>query len=489
MEERLRRLEQMVEQQQRQIGERDAKIARLEASQTAQQVTGKIASLPALADAPKGDDPNAVSVRWDKGLRFKTRDGATDLYVGGRIQWQLGYLSEDAATQRQLGLYEPDFANLRRAYLEMGGTFYRHVFWAAQFEHASDGNDDIRDMFIGLKDLPVVGQVRIGAMMEPFGLEQMESPKYFQFIERSFVQQAFGMDENFGIEFRNTHLGDRLHWAAGVFRDTDNSAVIRQDNNYMGTVRLTGLPWWEGEGRRHLHLGLSGRIAETSSTDDNETVRFRARPSVRTANRFLDTGNLERIVGDARLIGELALNWDRFNLSAEYGAVFLDSDGDRTVTRYRQGSAGPLSGSAGDVFLQAFQVSASYLLTGESRSYNRKAGCYGRLVPKRNFAMDGSGFGAVQLLARFHYLDFSDADGMDDLALPAGGVLGSQGKGTMWAWVGGVNWHLNPNTRIMANYNHINVNREYFDISPAVLRFRDRDYRSHAFVFMFQVDW
>jgi phosphate-selective porin OprO/OprP len=290
-----------------------------------------------------------------------------------------------------------------------------------------------------------------------------------------------------------------MQWAAGAFRATDGQGNIRQNYNYVGTARVSGLPWWADEGRRHIHLGVTGRVAETSGTDENETVRFRARPAVRTTNRFLDTGDLDRIVGDARIGGEFTFNWDSFNFAALYQGVFLNSDGDRTVSRYHRGNPTPASEEAGDVFLQGFQLTAGYLLTGEMRPYVKKSGCYGRISPKRNFAFDGSGFGAVQLVARFQYLDFSD-HAMGDVGWvgdedTAGGLniippnTVSYGPGTMWGIAGGVTWYLNPNTRIMANYNYTDVNREYFDLTPTDLRFKDRDYRSHAIVFMFQVDW
>jgi phosphate-selective porin OprO/OprP len=284
-----------------------------------------------------------------------------------------------------------------------------------------------------------------------------------------------------------------MQWAAGVFRQTSGAVELRSNYNYIGTTRVSGLPWWANEGRRHIHLGVAGRMAVTSIYDGYEITQFNLRPSVRTAHRFLDTDLLYDINGDARLAGEFCFNWDSFNFAAQYNGVFLDSDGHRTVTRYSRGHATPSTVHADDVLLQGYQLTASYLLTGETRPYDQKAGVYGRIIPKRNFAIDGSGFGAVQLVARFQYMDFADPGALDDLAWvgdeDTASALNRYGQGTMWSAVGGVNWHLNPNTRIMANYNFININRPYFDISPMELRFKDRDYRSHAIVLMFQVDW
>ena len=71
----------------------------------------------------------------------------------------------------------------------------------------------------------------------------------------------------------------------------------------------------------------------------------------------------------------------------------------------------------------------------------------------------------------------------------------------MWGVQAGVNWYLNPHTRLMANYNYWEVEKEYFD-SRAPLRptavgvngvnryyHDDITFNAHALTFMFQVDW
>lgn len=518
VEERLKRLEQLVQAQQQQLGDRDAQISRLT---TAQNVSSTIASMPMMADAPKADDPNAVSVKWSNGLKFQTKDKSTSLELGGRMQWQLGYVSEDSDTQSQLGISEPDYVTLRRARLDFGGTMYKHIIFKYQMDLAGNGDSDIREMYMGIKDIPYIGTWRIGKMNECWEWEDIESSKYIQFVERSFVSQAFAAEYNVGMDFHNSHFDDRFQWTMAVYReDWQDNGEVRSNNNYVGAGRISGLPYWADEGKRHVHLGVSGRMAETggayashtpgtglvsgtptdtnlTTSDDVERARFRARPSIRSVNRFLDTGNLLDIDGDNRISGELGFNWNSFNFTAEYAAVFLAANERRTVTHYHDGSAVATADSSDGIFLQGFRVDASYLITGESRPYKKKDGLYDRIKPEHNFAMDGSGFGAVQLTARFHFLDFSDDNisdvpwvGDENTAGDFGNAAGATaGRGTMWGAVAGVNWYLNPNTRIMANYNFINVNREYFDTTAGDLRFKDRDYKSHAFTFMFQVDW
>ena len=92
----------------------------------------------------------------------------------------------------------------------------------------------------------------------------------------------------------------------------------------------------------------------------------------------------------------------------------------------------------------------SYFLTGENRKYKKENGVFSRVKPNKNFHWGrGKGKGAIELAARYSELDLSDEeiDGgrLQDLTL-------------------GVNWYLNPNTRVMLNYVRANVDRLVNDI-------------------------
>jgi phosphate-selective porin OprO/OprP len=93
-------------------------------------------------------------------------------------------------------------------------------------------------------------------------------------------------------------------------------------------------------------------------------------------------------------------------------------------------------------------VFVSYFLTGENRPYNRKLGVFDRVRPYENFfrvrTCDGetqTGRGAWELAYRFSYIDF-----MDDLTIKGAGIATDH--------TFGVNWYLNPYTRLMFNYVH-----------------------------------
>jgi len=97
----------------------------------------------------------------------------------------------------------------------------------------------------------------------------------------------------------------------------------------------------------------------------------------------------------------------------------------------------------------------SYFLTGENRPYNRKIGTFDRVRPYQDFfrgrTPDGcisTGRGAWEVVYRFSYIDM--LQGLAPTALTAG--AGRAADQTV-----GLNWYLNPYTRIMFNYVHSSI--------------------------------
>ena len=82
----------------------------------------------------------------------------------------------------------------------------------------------------------------------------------------------------------------------------------------------------------------------------------------------------------------------------------------------------------------AFYISTGYFITGEHRNYKASDGAFSRTDPKRNF---GEGPGAFEVVARFSAIDLDDTD-----------ING----GTLSEITLGLNWYLNPSTRLMFNY-------------------------------------
>ena len=188
----------------------------------------------------------------------------------------------------------------------------------------------------------------------------------------------------------------------------------------------TGLPIANDDGTRLVHVGASFRRSNFDdpaglTTTQTDTLRIRQRPEAHDSPRFVDTGAVPATEADT-VGGEVAIVRGPLSLQAEYITTRTDTT---------DGTDPEFAGWYGFV---------SYWLTGEHRNYDRKKGAFKRVKPKSNFiGKDGGGIGGIELAARISKLDLVDTS-------IAGGEIENLTIGA--------NWHLNPNTRIMANYVH-----------------------------------
>jgi phosphate-selective porin OprO/OprP len=214
----------------------------------------------------------------------------------------------------------------------------------------------------------------------------------------------------------NVAADERMTAAIGVFRNTDDYGKDGgDDGGYNVTGRITTLPIYKDKGASLLHVG-----AGYSYRNPDDSIRYRQRPEAHLADYFVDTGSF---AGDqADLLG-LEAAWVNGPLSLQGEYMMADAD------RLDSGS---------DVDFDSYYVQASYFLTGEHRSYKTTEGAFSRVKPRKNYSAAG-GPGAWEAKARYSELDLSDSD-----------VIG----GELNNFTAGLNWYLNPNTKIMWDYVH-----------------------------------
>jgi phosphate-selective porin OprO/OprP len=400
-------LKQQLEDQKMRSAELEDRINQLEARQKLKE-RSMSEEIAALKDSQIEKAPTDLQAYWRDGLRFKTADDLFQLRIGGRMMFDWLWIGEDDDIKSGIGEQE-DGVGFRRVRFYMAGSIYENVDYMLQLDFAGGGTA-LRDAYIGLTDLPL-GKLRMGQFKEPFSLEELTSSNYMTFVERA-LPNAFAPSRNVGFMLHDVALDSRMTWAAGLFRDTDDTGFDMDDGGYNLTGRVTGLPWYKDKGQSLLHLG-----AAYSYRNPDETLRYRARPETPMTDRFVDTG---AIASDrANLLGlEAAWVAGPVSLQTEY----VRADTDRT--------------GVSDVDFSAYYAQASYFLTGERRPYSTSSGTFGLVKPKRNFRF-GGGPGAWELKARYSNIDLNDKD-------IRGGELDNLSAG--------VNWYLNPNMRIMWDY-------------------------------------
>lgn len=364
-------------------------------------------------------DPSDFRVYWKSGLNMKSNDGKHKLKIGGRIHNDWAWFDESSDLRRDFG-HQEDGTEIRRARLYMSGTLYGNVNFKVDYDFAG-GDSDLKDVFIELAKIPAVGKLRLGHFKEPFGLEQLTSGNYITFIERS-LPDAFVPGRNTGVMLHNAAFDDRLFWAVGAYHNADDFGNGQEDGAYSVTGRVAGTPWIADEGRNLVHLGLA--LSKRDPAGDSS--RFRARPEAHLSRfRYVDTGVFD-VDEDFRWGLEAALVYGPFSVQGEYITASLDT---------------PSGTGVRDPDFNGWYAMASWFATGERRPY--KGGTFARVKPKNNFNpwADG-GWGAVELALRYSSLDLDD-----------GGILGGDEDN----FTAAVNWYLNPNTRMMLNYVHADV--------------------------------
>lgn len=346
-----------------------------------------------------------------------------------------------------------DYVEFRRLRLFAAGRGYGVLYYQLEMEFSPEldaqaeiqGNQvnlgalglEMKDAFLGMRDLPWLGNVRIGHFFTPIGLEAQTSSNFSTFLERS-LPRVFLPGRELGVASFNYTADERLTWSYGAFFYEMDEALHGIENDNQGTRligRVTGTPWYDelSEGRYLVHLGLGYGYARPrrrtnpdplNALDEYRPVEFSARPEIHGSDALIETGEINTQEYQT-LDGEFA--WVRGPLSLQSELLWTGLD--------------ELHG--GNTDLYSTYVFASYFLTGESRPYDRRQGVFDRPVPYENFWMVGTprgtsaGWGAWELTTRWSYVDMSDVreQQLHDLTL-------------------GCNWYWNPFTRMMFNYIH-----------------------------------
>jgi phosphate-selective porin OprO/OprP len=309
-----------------------------------------------------------------------------------------------------------DHSEWRRLRLYVSGDICRFL----EFKIEADFKEPVkvRDLYVRVKDLPLVGNVTIGHFKEPFGLEMLTGSANTTFMERG-LSNVFSPGYNFGVMMNNSLLDERATWALGMFKNfaEDYWGSTSQGNACAVTGRVTCLPWYEDNGAKLFHLG-----GDYSFRDPHDAITFSQRPEAYFVDQFTKTGSID--ANRLQLFGvEAAWVYQAFSLQSQYQAAAMDASG------------------KGDLYLDGLYVEASCFLTGEHRPYNRASGAFESVKPNKDFLARGGGLGAWQVATRYSFLDFDRGN------LPASAT-------NVQDFTVGLNWYLNSYLRIDWNYIH-----------------------------------
>ncbi len=444
----------------------------------------------ATGESQLTDDALAVGAdvslkpEWNNGLEFYSTNREFRVHVGGRAQVDTTSFTAGpgpSLTAAEGGLNPPlaGATNFRRARFRIDGQMYENIEWISEFdfvnqlqvssladptaENANGPSPAPTEVWLGITKLPILGNVVIGNQNTLTGLEHITSDRFVNFMERSFLADAFTMPFNNAyapgiMAFRNFGDNDEARLAMGVFKDDFNIfgfANTASANSLQ--MRATRLIVDEPEENRWTHLGLcavyqqtpKGQISGTPGETNYQegSVRYRVRGNIRNG----PPGPLNSIYADTGLLGasyqtlltaEYASNWGPLQMQAEWTCTLVPKA--RSVLNPANNAGQqPINTVIDNLFYQGAYCEVMYALTGEGRSYNRRQAVLDRFVPRNNFfRVDtprgvGTSEGAWQIGARYDWVCLNN-QGIN------GGVLNGITLG--------LNWFLNPNTRMAFNY-------------------------------------
>lgn len=358
------------------------------------------------------------SVKWDNSTQISSSDGKFKIKFGGRIQFDIMAIEQNATLDEEFDALNG--AEFRRLRFFSAGTLYGNIKYKLQFDFAA-GDAGVKDAYIEVIKIPVVGNFRVGHFKQPFGFEMQTSSKYIEFMERGYTN-AFTPERDLGLMIFNHEFNKRLGWYAGYFFPSGTVGKYL-GNQYRYTLRLVGLPVYKTTGRYTvLHIG----VAYEHQYQDNQELTLNQRPEAHMAPKYLNL-NIENVDRAEVLGGEIAFVSGPFTLQAEYmDALITPSVSNITKLAHYN--------------YYAYYALFSWFITGEHRNYSQSSNCFDIVKPKKNFG-DG-GAGAWEVAVRYSYIDLGDKD------LTAGMMNG---------FTLGMNWWVNPATRFTFNYIYADV--------------------------------
>jgi phosphate-selective porin OprO and OprP len=357
-----------------------------------------------------------------QGFFIRSKDDSYNLRIGGYMQADgRFYLSEPKPTGSEF------LIRRLRPFLEgTVGKYYDFRF----MEDFGQGTTILEDAYADVHYWPEF-RLRVGKFKEPVGLERLEEDRALKFVERALPTDLVP-DRDLGFNLHGDLFAQRVEYALGLFNGTaDNTATADGDNNdgkdFGARIFVHPFADTSLEYVRQLGFGIAGTYGDERSTtidssykSTGQNVFFSyAKGVVAAGPRYRISPQADYYWKSFGLLGEFVQNTQRLLLPPSKGKAAHP----RTISN------------------QAWQLAATYLLTGEDATY-------GQVKPRRNFDPIGGGIGAWEVVARIDGLQ------IDRDVYKYGLASSSTSSLEAFEWALGVNWYLNPNVKMQFDYEH-----------------------------------
>ncbi|HQR50526.1 MAG TPA: porin [Methylophilaceae bacterium] len=371
---------------------------------------------------------------------------------------------------------------IRRARPTVLGTLFGKYDYRFTEDFAG-GNATVVDAYVDARFDPAF-QVQVGKYKSQFSLERLQGGGNIKFIERSYVANDIAPNRDLGINLHGDVLDKKLSYSLAYNNGVQDGGNISTGTDFNGaseyTARLFTTPFKDqdsalsglGFGLAATHAHFSGQANLNYTDTSAANGSWNGLPSYvsdgqNTVFRYntWTSGSTPGAVADGtrfRLSPQANYYYGPFGLITEYVRI---SQG---VSNYTGGS--PAAGGTATDFVinkssnktlnhDAWQIAGSWLLTGEDASF-------GKVKPKQDFDLDKGGWGAWELVARYHELYAPCKSKAGTSYTQAAGAYSDLSKSVKSAhsYDLGVNWYLNEDVKVAVNYLHTTF--EGGDIKP-----------------------
>ncbi len=361
------------------------------------------------------------SSRWN---RWETKY-ISGIFTGALALDRTNWLAQDAGSEQLHGdLGADEGGEIRALRVAVLGTLNFTNPWIYSFSAASNAFDkgfeeqdlDAIVLYDYRIDVPSSENttISIGKQKEPISMERLMPMVFEPMQERSAVSDALLPARNVGVVWSGRNSDPYITWAVGAFNDwlDTNQDFDESSSQFVG--RFTLVPLVSQDESNLLHLGVGYR-----HSNGKEGFHYYTEPEMNKLPLFVNTGIYD---ADRTETLNLELSWRK-------GPFWLASE-------YMQSKV--KNSDLNDPTFNGYHITASWILTGEMRPYNKRNGTFGNTPVAKTMHQDG--IGAWELSARYSTLNLTD------------GVIDG---GDMQIASLGINWWLNPFLGVSMNYRHI----------------------------------
>ncbi len=314
------------------------------------------------------------------------------VHLGAAVLTDYTMFSQDPTNVSQVGV-QPSQPELRAARLVVQGNLTPGMFYyfAPNFNGLQvtppKNMFQIYDLYLGFKTpigLLTVGQQKETFVYEMVGLS-MNLPQQERVLNPFFQSRAAGMKLNNAVGQRR-----RMTYSLGWF-------PLNYDGNQF-TSRATYVPYITDDDSRWIHVGIDYRYLGAA----NHTLQLSGKPESNVADNYVNTRKFLANYAN-ELNYEFVATTKSFSLQGEYVRAWVNAPAFLNPEFF------------------GYYILGSWVLTGESRPYDRATGYGKRIIPTKPS-------GAWELVAQF------SRDNLNS---------GLVNGGTMGIGYAGVNWWRN----------------------------------------------